>query len=66
MPLVRAVLTVLLVVTHPNIRDALAITQTFEMAVITRDLGCGESIWSILKIGAICIFALRFHIMGEF
>lgn len=38
MSLVGAVLAVLLVVTHPNVGDALAITQTLEMAVIARDL----------------------------
>lgn len=66
MSLVRAVLAVLLVVTHPNVRDTLAITQTLEMAVITCDLGCGECTWSIMTFGAICIFLSRFHIMGEF
>lgn len=56
MPLVRAVLAVLLVVTHPNVRDALAITQTLEMAVIARDLGCGICPWSALTFEAIFIF----------
>lgn len=62
--LVRAVFAVLLVVTHPNVRDALAITQTFKMALSTSDLSCGKQrTWSVLAFGGkLPVSPSRFYI----
>lgn len=43
MSLIGAVLTVLLIITHPHVRNTLAITQTLEMAFIARYLSCGNT-----------------------